>query len=280
MTLSSADGSSGDSHDDGEDSGILSAHVSSTTLASLASPAEEVHIPETCGCADCAAFLNDERIRRIISLEADYTDLEVIRAPRSRRKKGSEPSASDGSSAISVIVGSATSAGFCDSSGDCSGAIEIGAANPSDELTPQNSGDQASLTREGDSTGVFGTQEGIRDVPEEQVDSGALLEAVGGVSGSENSDGSALEKDEASIYDGRGETVMACVVQEEQLGKESSSGEVDRPELVEDVREEDLASMPRRKSGGLDLKYVPSFFADLFKFIVALQKLLRSHLFV
>ncbi|EEC10626.1 hypothetical protein IscW_ISCW007710 [Ixodes scapularis] len=195
LTLSSADGSSGDSHDDGEDSGILSAHVSSTTLASLASPAEEVHIPETCGCADCATFLNDERIRRIISLEADYTDLEVIRAPRSRRKKGSEPSASDGSSA-----------------------------------------------------------EGIRDVPEEQVDSGALLEAVGGVGGSENSDGPALEEDEASIYDGRGETATACAVQEEQLGKESSSGEVDRPELVEDVREEDLASMPRRKSGGLDLK--------------------------
>ncbi|KAG0431334.1 hypothetical protein HPB47_021892 [Ixodes persulcatus] len=257
LTLSSADGSSGDSHDDGEDSGILSAHVSSTTLASLASPAEEVHIPETCGCAGCAAFLNDERIRRIISLEADYTDLEVIRAPRSRRKKGSEPSTLDGSSAVSAIVGSATSAGFCDSSDDCSGAIEIGAANPSGELTPQNSGVQASFVIEGDSTGVdggFGTQEGVRDVSEEQVDSGASAEAVCGVNGSESTGGPPLEEDEASIYDGSGETVTACAVQEEQLGKESSSGEVDRPDLVEDVREEDLASLPRRKSGGLDLK--------------------------
>lgn len=257
LTLSSADGSSGDSHDDGEDSGILSAHVSSTTLASLASPAEEVHIPETCGCANCATFLNDERIRRIISLEADYTDLEVIRAPRSRRKKGSEPSTLDGSSAVSAIVGSATSAGFCDSSDDCSGAIEIGAANPSGELTPQNSGVQASFVIEGDSTGVdggFGTQEGVRDVSEEQVDSGASAEAVCGVNGSESTGGPPLEEDEASIYDGSGETVTACAVQEEQLGKESSSGEVDRPDLVEDVREEDLASLPRRKSGGLDLK--------------------------
>ncbi|CAN7985100.1 unnamed protein product [Ixodes hexagonus] len=257
LTLSSTDGSSGDSHDDGEDSGILSAHVSSTTLASLASPAEEVHIPETCGCTECVRFLDNERIRRIISLEADYTDLEVIREPRSRRKRGTEPSTSDKSSTIEVIVGSATSAGFCDPSGDCIGVVEIAVTNPSDELPSQNNGGEAGLVGESGTAGADGgfvTPAVAGGVPEEQVDSGASSEAVCGVGMSESVDSAALEEEEASIYDGCGVSTTVCAVREEPSGEEPSSGEVDQSEPVKDGQEEDLVPLPHRKREGLDLK--------------------------
>lgn len=251
LTLSSTDGSSGDSHDDGEDSGILSAHVSSTTLASLASPAEEVHIPESCGCADCVTFLNNERIRRIISLEADNTELEVIRAPRSRRKRCSE------SSTINVVVGSATSAGFCDPSGDCVGTAENGATNPYRGLTSRDGVGEAGLVGEGDPTGADGGVETLElqsGLPEDQKDSGASLEAVCSVGAVESVDSAALEEEEASIYDGRGESATMCLVREEPSVEESSPAEAKPSEPVDDVQEEDLVSLPEQKREGLDLK--------------------------
>ncbi|XP_077509346.1 pleckstrin homology domain-containing family M member 2-like [Amblyomma americanum] len=95
MTISSTDSSTSSREDD---SGIHSTRVSCATLSSLASPAEEVHVPDTCGCADCAAFLDRERIRRIINMDvvpppsgdrsedADI-ELEVTRVVLTRRKK-------------------------------------------------------------------------------------------------------------------------------------------------------------------------------------------------
>ncbi|XP_037289230.2 pleckstrin homology domain-containing family M member 2 [Rhipicephalus microplus] len=94
MTISSTESSTSSREDD---SGIHSVRVSCATLSSLASPAEEVHVPETCGCAECAAFLDRQRIQRIINLdvvppssgdcnEAGDVELEVTRVVIMRRK--------------------------------------------------------------------------------------------------------------------------------------------------------------------------------------------------
>lgn len=96
MTISSTDSSTSSREDD---SGIQSVRVSCATLSSLASPAEEVHVPETCDCAECAAFLDRQRIQRIINLdvvppssgdcnEAADLELEVTRVVITRRKGG------------------------------------------------------------------------------------------------------------------------------------------------------------------------------------------------
>uniref|UniRef100_A0A131XMI1 Putative run domain-containing protein n=1 Tax=Hyalomma excavatum TaxID=257692 RepID=A0A131XMI1_9ACAR len=98
MTISSTDSSTSSREDD---SGIQSVRVSCATLSSLASPAEEVHIPETCGCAECVAFLDRQRIQRIINLdvvpessggcnEAADLELEVTRVVITRRKGGGQ----------------------------------------------------------------------------------------------------------------------------------------------------------------------------------------------
>ncbi|KAH7985373.1 hypothetical protein HPB52_025686 [Rhipicephalus sanguineus] len=98
MTISSTDSSTSSREDD---SGIQSVRVSCATLSSLASPAEEVHVPETCDCAECAAFLDRQRIQRIINLdvvppssgdcnEAADLELEVTRVVITRRKGGGQ----------------------------------------------------------------------------------------------------------------------------------------------------------------------------------------------
>lgn len=120
MTISSTDSSTSSREDD---SGIHSTHVSCATLSSLASPAEEVHVPDTCGCADCTTFLDRERIRRIINMDvvpqasgnhredADI-ELEVTRVVLTRRKKGghigtkkrTSPSSTDASEAVGAVL--------------------------------------------------------------------------------------------------------------------------------------------------------------------------------
>lgn len=125
MTISSTDSSTSSREDD---SGIQSVRVSCATLSSLASPAEEVHVPETCGCAECAAFLDRERIRRIINLdvvppssanssEAADLELEVTRVVITRRKGAGHSTAKPrtllstcGSEAASTVVSEACKA--------------------------------------------------------------------------------------------------------------------------------------------------------------------------
>ncbi|XP_065291411.1 pleckstrin homology domain-containing family M member 2-like isoform X2 [Dermacentor albipictus] len=119
MTISSTDSSTSSREDD---SGIQSVRVSCATLSSLASPAEEVHVPETCGCAECAAFLDREHIRRIINLdvvppssadssEAADLELEVTRVVITRRKGGGHSTAKPrtllstfGSEAVTTVI--------------------------------------------------------------------------------------------------------------------------------------------------------------------------------
>ncbi|KAH6933324.1 hypothetical protein HPB50_014338 [Hyalomma asiaticum] len=122
MTISSTDSSTSSREDD---SGIQSVRVSCATLSSLASPAEEVHIPETCSCAECVAFLDRQRIQRIINLdvvpqssggcnEAADLELEVTRVVITQRKgrgqsaiKPRTPLTTCGSEAAATVMAAA-----------------------------------------------------------------------------------------------------------------------------------------------------------------------------